>query len=566
MAAGGHFERRLEGRMAGEIPMSPARAGKPAGSKVVAAPSLAPQRELPFATLLTAAFAAILFPLILHHAMWRDELQVWQLVRARPGIGQLLASVRFEGHPILWFLLVDAIAKLTSDPVAMKLLHATIAGGTVFIVAWQAPWKRWLRAAFALGYFPLFEYGVITRNYNVGIFLGFLACALLVSPGKLRLLLLSLVLLLMTECDVFAAILAIALAWGALIEWLARRDAGRDELPPSHMIIALAVMLVGFLVLAVELRPDPQAKMYPYWYEAIRLLRIESTTASLAHSFLPVPDRFVHFWGANFLDRSALLGAAVALVLGTVAVMISARRPASLVIVVLAFAGILSFMYIKVAPWGLRHQGHLFFAFLFADWISRRGAAWPPRWRHLADRISSRRADWFLGGLLVVQAGAGLFAAMRDVQMPFSAGRETAQFIQQNYPPDVPIVGDMDAAASTVAGYLDRSIYYVAGHREGTFIVWDKKRYADEVDPDGGKTWADPNEVFAQAQRIAAERSSDVVIVFSQILDKYMFPVPDRAPPLGPNIKHVWRSHDAIEGDEVFDLYVVSKPTTQPSR
>jgi hypothetical protein len=165
--------------------------------------------------------------------------------------------------------------------------------------------------------------------------------------------------------------------------------------------------------------------------------------------------------------------------------MISARRPASLVIVVLAFAGILSFMYIKVAPWGLRHQGHLFFAFLFADWISRRGAAWPPRWRHLADRISSRRADWFLGGLLVVQAGAGLFAAMRDVQMPFSAGRETAQFIQQNYPPDVPIVGDMDAAASTVAGYLDRSIYYVAGHREGTFIVWDKKRYADEVDPDG---------------------------------------------------------------------------------
>jgi hypothetical protein len=172
----------------------------------------------------------------------------------------------------------------------------------------------------------------------------------------------------------------------------------------------------------------------------------------------------------------------------------------------------------------------------------------------------------FLGSLLAVQAAMGLWACERDVQLTFSAGRETAQYIQKHFPADVPIVGDMDAAASTVAGYLGRSIYYVAGHREGTYIIWDKTRKRDLVDYDKGKIWADPVEVFRQAQRIAAERKSDVVVVFSQILDSNMDPVPDRVPMLAANVRQVWSSGDAIQGDEVYDLYVVMNPATQPSR
>jgi hypothetical protein len=117
-----------------------------------------------------------------------------------------------------------------------------------------------------------------------------------------------------------------------------------------------------------------------------------------------------------------------------------------------------------------------------------------------------------------------------------------------------------------VAGYLGRAIYYVSGHRYGTYIIWDKTRWSQQVDPNDGKTWADPVDVFRQAQRIAQEKSSEVVIVFSQTLDNNMDPVPDRVPALPENTREVWRSDDAIEGDEVYDLYVVSKPTSQPSR
>jgi len=552
--------------MAGEIRKSPAQAGLLTAGVGGDASIGTAGGSLWFAIAITAGFAAILFPIILQHAMWRDELQVWQLVRARPGLGQLLLSARYEGHPILWFLMVDAVAHLTADPVAMKVLHAAVASGTVFIVAWRAPWKPIFRAAFALGYFPLFEYGVISRNYSVGVLLGFAACAIIASPKRIPLLLLALVLLLMTQCNVFAGILALALAWGAWVEWLARRNEGREELPRSRMIIAVAVMVVGALILAIELRPASDAGMNQYWYARFNWYRVEATTATLAHVLLPIPGRLVHFWGSNLLDPSAPVGALVAVILGVAAVAVSARRPAALVVLVLCFSGVLGFMYVKVAQWGMRHQGHMFIAFLMGDWLSRQGAPWPARWRELTTRVCDKWANVLLGSLLAVQAATGLWAVERDVQYPFSAGRQTAQYIQQNFPADVPIVGDMDAAASTVAGYLGRSVYYVSGHRDGTYIIWDKKRKDEQVDQDGGKTWAPPDEVIRQAERIAAQRSSDVVIVFSQILDHNMDLVADRVPVLPANVRHVWRSSDAIEADEVYDLYVVSKPVAQPAR
>jgi hypothetical protein len=332
------------------------------------------------------------------------------------------------------------------------------------------------------------------------------------------------------------------------------------------MIIAVAVMVAGLAAMTLELRPAPDAWDYPYWYETFGALRLESTVATLAHVLLPIPARWTHFWGSNFLDFNALIGAGVAAVLGAAALAVSLRRPAALMVVALSFGALFFVMYLKVGDWGLRHQGYLFVAYLMGDWLSRRGSAWPVAWSNLSRLVSDKRATMFLGSLLAVQAAMGLWACERDVQLTFSAGRETAQYIQKHFPADVPIVGDMDAAASTVAGYLGRSIYYVAGHREGTYIIWDKTRKRDLVDYDKGKIWADPVEVFRQAQRIAAERKSDVVVVFSQILDSNMDPVPDRVPTLAANVRQVWSSGDAIQGDEVYDLYVVMNPATQPSR
>jgi len=83
--------------------------------------------------------------------------------------------------------------------------------------------------------------------------------------------------------------------------------------------------------------------------------------------------------------------------------------------------------------------------------------------------------------LLFVQVIAGLFAVGLDLAYPFSNGRDVAQYIQRKGFDHFEIVGLPDTAASTVAGYLDRPIYYLTGSRTGTFVVWNTAR--NQVQP-----------------------------------------------------------------------------------
>jgi hypothetical protein len=45
------------------------------------------------------------------------------------------------------------------------------------------------------------------------------------------------------------------------------------------------------------------------------------------------------------------------------------------------------------------------------------------------------------------------------------------------------IVGDTDAPLATLAGYLNRDIYYPRGDRMGTYVVWNTKRVNGPKDP-----------------------------------------------------------------------------------
>jgi hypothetical protein len=71
---------------------------------------------------------------------------------------------------------------------------------------------------------------------------------------------------------------------------------------------------------------------------------------------------------------------------------------------------------------------------------------------------------------------AGLFAVGLDLAYPFSNGRDVAEYITSHHLDHLEIVGLPDTASSTVAGYLDRPIYYLAGARQGTFIIWNTTR------------------------------------------------------------------------------------------
>src|SRR5271165_1192867 len=126
--------------MAAPTPASPDRVAAPASSHPPRAARSGTSWK--FVVGVVGAFLLVLIPLIVRHQMWRDELDGWTWAMESPSLAALLHLVPYEGHPPLFFILLFAISRLTSNPLGMKLLHAALAAATVGVVVAKAPWPR----------------------------------------------------------------------------------------------------------------------------------------------------------------------------------------------------------------------------------------------------------------------------------------------------------------------------------------------------------------------------------------------------------------------------------------
>ena len=161
--------------------------------------------------LIAAGFAVLLLANIAHHEMWRDETLAWMIVRTAHSPAGLFAALHYDGHPGLWHLLLWPATWVTTDPVAIKVVHAPIGLAIIGLVALASPFSRLERVLILGGYYLGFEYLVISRNYAIGILLALLhAQARVRAPDKV--LLNSALLALMANTNVYAAIFSGVLA------------------------------------------------------------------------------------------------------------------------------------------------------------------------------------------------------------------------------------------------------------------------------------------------------------------------------------------------------------------
>ena len=102
--------------------------------------------------------------LLLRHEMWQDEWQAWLLAKESLSLPELFRNLRYEGHPGLWHLGLYLVSRVTPDPLGMQLLHLLVATASVYVFLRYSPFTRLQKILFILGYFPFYEYAVISRN------------------------------------------------------------------------------------------------------------------------------------------------------------------------------------------------------------------------------------------------------------------------------------------------------------------------------------------------------------------------------------------------------------------
>lgn len=398
-----------------------------------------------FAALVTALFAILLTFCLARHELWRDEAWQWLVVSESHSFSQLFhdLSPAGAGHlvPILDFLALP----LSSSPRTMQIVQLLIATAGAFAFVGWAPLRRWERAAFVFGYFPLYEYGVFARSYGMGMLLLWLACA--ASRGRRPALGFAAAVGLLCQTTVYGYILAIALVCG----WLLDRWRRRAELAPlnrSEVAAGLLLAIAGAIAGIVQFVPAPETMVSPFhlgWSAA----QLQAVAAIPWRAFVPLPQPHLHFWNTNILDPWPMLQAlAGVLALGCAFLMLRSSRVA-LATFAIGSAGLLTFCYL-FRPGQTRYQGHLWLLFVAAAWLGGgTGLDGNPR--------SPLRS--IVASLLVVHVAAAAFAISMDLRHPFSNGRATAAFIEKQGLDRYPLLGHREPPAASVALYLGRPLY-----------------------------------------------------------------------------------------------------------
>jgi hypothetical protein len=112
---------------------------------------------------------------MMHHEMWRDESQAFLLARDSNTIADLWNNVRYEGHPILWHLILWIGLHIYSSVYIIQVIHLLIGLSTIWLIIRYSPFSQFEKFLLSFSYFFAYEYFIISRNYGLGVFLILLA-------------------------------------------------------------------------------------------------------------------------------------------------------------------------------------------------------------------------------------------------------------------------------------------------------------------------------------------------------------------------------------------------------
>ena len=489
----------------------------------------------------TLLFLAVSGFTAVHHEMWRDEIQAWLLARDSASVFELFASLKYEGHPGLWHLFLMPLSRLTASPVVMQAFHLLIAGGTVYLFVRYAPFNRLQKFLFSFGYFPLYEYAVIARNYALGFLLLTLLCVLFKERHQ-RPLGIGCVLFLLAHTSAYGLIVTIAIGGAFFCEFLWFRARGvawqtaayakekkstaeRDVQPTvdvgRRVWFGFALIGLGIFTAVVQLNPpsDSSADFWVSW-NYFDLDGLTKVMNNVSRAFLPIPSPTIHFWNSHQLETFPLFQA-IQLPLSVFFLLCGAlsvrKRPIALLIYLASMLGLLAFSYLVYYMDNARYNGFLFMTFLMAAWIFRdcpeihvvkRKARATRKTASTGFTAWPRTFSTLLTFILVCQCIGGIIAVRMEIRHVFSFGKQTAEYIKAQGLQDLPMVGDRDTMVSTVVGYLNKDhVYYVKGNRLGSFVRWDQARKDFRAD------------VVDVAKTLHTETSQDVLLILNYPLN-----------------------------------------------
>jgi hypothetical protein len=423
-------------------------------------------RQAKYTYLLTLAYFVVSLIGILHHELWLDESHHWLLARDSSSFSELLTNTRYEGHPILWNILLFAISRLTLNPFAMQLLHILISTGVVYLVARRAPFPVVFKILFIFGYFMLFEYNIISRNYMIGVLFIFLACSLFRQRHK-RFLSLSLLLALAANTHLMFAVIAFALFLTLVLENYLER-----KLFDRFYFLGYLIFFLGLAIAIIQIVPPSDTRFFDHVNETPLAEKFTKGFISLFKATFTIPDfSSIHFWNSNAIANfSKTLAAISGLIAYLLPILIFSRSRKTLFFVYAALIGTQIFFFCTQLG-ATRYDGMAFIIIIAGLWIE------PFFGRdNFALKTAVVRSNLtllrkpILYSILAIQFLSGITAYAMDFVHPFTGAKSAVEYISKTHPGERVISASCEG--TSISPYLEKKVYSLCSGSLQSYCRW----------------------------------------------------------------------------------------------
>ena len=109
-------------------------------------------------------YSIITFIILLFHESWRDEAQAWLIARDL-NIIDIFGQMKYEGHPVIWYLILVPFAKLGLPYIFVKIVSWLICNIAVWLILKKAPFNLILKILFIFSMPMIYLYPSISRSY-----------------------------------------------------------------------------------------------------------------------------------------------------------------------------------------------------------------------------------------------------------------------------------------------------------------------------------------------------------------------------------------------------------------
>lgn len=451
-------------------------------------------KPLAFTLMVTGGFFVIALIGMLTHEMWRDEHQAWLVARDASSLPGVLANMNYEGNPALWHSFLFLITRISHDPVFMQVFHLIIATSFIFIFNRYAPLNNLQKILFSFGYFPLYEYAVISRSYALGILLVFAVCALY-KNRMTKYILIGVLLALLSNVTIYAIILAGGIAGVLVLDYFIYQQ--KNAKATLQLAIGIVIFILGTAFSLYQIWPEKDNSFpAPYATELFDFARWWQVASKLFTTYAYVPQIQENFWNTSIIYKDPgviITGNAQAwfdqhpaflfswvlmpVVLFVAGVIIFLRKPLILLLYTGTTLGLFS-IYYYTALLHSRYCGYLLIALVICYWL----AEYYPEKKYRSgmtsylSNLGKKLSTPFLTIILALSVIGAVIAYSMDLQYKFSSSKQAANYIKHNKIDSLPIVGITDFVVSPLSSYLDKKIYYLQMADTGSFVIWSNKR------------------------------------------------------------------------------------------